>query len=240
MRGCLSVLLVAVATILVASWLFLPAVAGSVVVGALGAAGFAGSPASATVTSDPPIELLGGHSDRIVIHARDATFHDVRAASVDVTLTDVGLIDRTAATVSGSLTAIRIVPRSGHVVPISSATLSGSSSAIQARLSLSVADVSAIAAAAVTPIAGVAPSRVTVASPDRITIVAKGVTVSGRVAVDGQGGLVFLASGTGLPVAGTIDLIRPGAGVPLLVRTVAMTSSGAILTATIDTAAFGG
>ncbi len=245
MRGCLTFLLLVAVTIVVASWLFLPAVAGGAVVAALASAGFTGSPASATVSSDPPIELLGGHADQIVIHARDATFHDLTATSMDVTLTDVALIQRTAATVSGSLAGIRIVPRSGHVLPITSATLSGSGSAIQATLSLSSADVNAIAASAVTSVAGVAPSRVTMASPDRVTIVVNGITIAGRVAVDGHGGLVFRPAAkslpiAGLPVAGPIDLIRPGPGVPLQIRSVALTASGAVLTATIDASAFSG
>ncbi len=226
MRGCLTFLLLVAVTIVVASWLFLPAVAGGAVVAALASAGFTGSPASATVSSDPPIELLGGHADQIVIHARDATFHDLTAASMDVTLTDVALIQRTAATVSGSLAGIRIVPRS-------------------AILSLSSADVNAIAASAVTSVAGVAPSRVTMASPDRVTIVVNGITIAGRVAVDGHGGLVFRPAAkslpiAGLPVAGPIDLIRPGPGVPLQIRSVALTASGAVLTATIDASAFSG
>jgi hypothetical protein len=240
MRGCLTFLLLVVVTILVASWLFLPAVAGGAVVAALGAGGFMGSPASATVSSDPPIELLGGHADRIVIQARDATFHELSAATVDLTLTDVSLFDRTAGTVSGTLTGIRMVPRSGHVLPVSSAKLSGSSSAIQARLSLSLADVSAIAASALTSAAGGTPSKVTLAAPDKVSIVLSGVTVSGRVAVDDQGGLVFRSTAATLAVAGPIDLIRPGPGLPIRIRTVALTASGAILTATVDPAALSG
>ncbi len=240
MRGCLTLLVLGGVVVLVGSWLFLPLVAGTVVSRELSAAGFEGTATTTVVTSDPPLELLGGHADKIVITARDASFHELSATSLDLTLTDVRLIDRTAATVSGSLAGIRIVPRSGHVLPISSATLAGSGTAIQARLSLSLANVNAIVAAAVTSAAGVAPSRLTLASPDRVTIVVKGITVSGRIAVDGQGGLVFRPAAKGLPVVGTIDLIRPGPGVPLLVRTAELTPLGAVLTATIDLAALSG
>jgi hypothetical protein len=239
MRGCLTFLLVVTATILIASWLFLPAAAGGVVGGALGAAGFAGSPTTVTVTADPPVELLAGHADRVVVQARDATFHELSAATVDVTLTDVGLIDRTAGTVSGTLTGIRIAPPSGRVLPISTAKLSGSSSTIQARLSLSLSDVSAMAATAVTSAAGSAPTKVTLASPDRVSIVVGGVTLSGRVVVDPQGGLVFQpvtaspAAG-GPAIAGPIDLIRPGPGVPFRIRSVELSASGAVLSATVD------
>jgi hypothetical protein len=239
MRGCLT-LLVLVATILVASWLFLPTVAGGVVDGALGQAGFAGSPTDVSVSSDPPIELLAGHADRVIVHATDVTYRVLTAATVDVTLTDVNLINRTAGTVDGTLTGIRIRPASGHVLPVSSATLSGSGSAIQARLSLSLADVSATAASAVTSVAGSAPSKVTLASPDKATIVVSGVTVAGRVVVDAQGGLVFRPSRKGPLIAGPIDLIRPGPDMPLRIRTIALTASGAILTATIDPTAFSG
>ena len=239
MRGCLT-LLVLMATILLASWLFLPTVAGEVVDGALGQAGFAGSPTDVSVSSDPPIELLAGHADRVIVHATDATYRELTAATVDVTLTDVSLINRTAGTVGGTLTGIRIRPASGHVLPVSSATLSGSGSAIQARLSLSLADVSAMAASAVTSMTGSAPSNVTLAGPDRATIVVSGITVSGRVVVDAQGGLVFRPTGKGPLIVGPIDLIRPGADMPLRIRTIALTASGAILTATIDPTAFSG
>jgi len=239
MRGCLT-LLVLVAAILVASWLFLPTVAGEVVDGALGQAGFAGSPTEVSVSSDPPIELLAGHADRVIVHATDASYRELTAAAINVTLTDVNLINRTAGTVQGSLTGIRIRPSSGHLLPITSATLSGSGSAIQVRLSLSAADASAMAASAVTSVAGSAPSKVTMASPDKVTIVVGGLTVSGRVVVDAQGGLVFRPTTKGPVIVGPVDLIRPGPGMPLHIRTVALTVSGAILTATIDPAAFAG
>jgi hypothetical protein len=239
MRGCLT-LLILVATVLVASWLFLPTVAGEVVGGALGQAGFAGSPTNVTVTSDPPIELLAGHADRVVVHATDATYRELSAATVDLTLTDVSLINRTAGAVDGTLTGIRIRPASGHLLPVSSATLSGSGSAIQARLSLSLADVSAMASAAVTSMAGSAPSKVTLASPDRATIVVSGITVSGRVVVDAQGGLVFRPTGKGPVIVGPIDLLRPGPDMPLRIRTIQLTATGAILTATVDPTAFSG
>jgi hypothetical protein len=239
MRGCLT-LLVLMATIVVASWLFLPTVAGLVVGGALGQAGFAGSPRDVSVSSDPPIELLAGHADRVIVHATDVTYRDLTATTADLTLSDVNLINRTAGTVDGTLTGMRIRPASGHLLPVTSVTLSGSSSAIRARLSLSVADVSAMAASAVTSMAGSAPSKVTLASPDKATIVVSGITVSGRVVVDAQGGLVFRPTGKGPLIVGPIDLIRPGPDMPLRVRSIALTASGAILNATIDPTAFSG
>jgi hypothetical protein len=236
-RGCLTFLLVVAATILVASWLFLPAAAAGVMTGALGAAGFTGTGTALTVTADPPIALLALHADRIHVRSTNAVFHEVRMARVDLTLGDVGLLDRTAGSVDGMLTGVEIDQPGGPPIHASSVVLAGSSAALRATLTLSTEDVSAIAGLAVAAVAGTSPSRVTLGSPDRVTVVVGALSLTGRLVVDAAGGLVFRPTAPIGGVTGDVDLIRPGPDVPLRIRTVSLAPTGATITATIDPSA---
>jgi hypothetical protein len=236
-RGCLTFLLVVAATVLIASWLFLPAAAAGVMTGALGPAGFSGSGTALTVTADPPIALLGLHADRIRVRSTNATFHEVRMARVDVSLGDVGLLDRTAGSVDGKLTGVEIDQPGGAPIRASSVVLSGSSAAIRATLTLSTEDVSAIARSAFAGVAGASPSRVTLARPDRVTVVVGAQSLAGRLVVDAAGALVFHPTIPVAGITGDIYLIRPGPDVPLRIRTVSLAPTGATITATIDASA---
>src|SRR4029077_16297804 len=98
-RGCLTSFFVLVAVVLVGASLLLPAAASALVTGAVGLAGFNGSNEQVTVTTNSPLELIGLHADRIRLRATKASFHEVRMASVDVTLDDGAFVDRTAGAV---------------------------------------------------------------------------------------------------------------------------------------------
>jgi len=239
-RGCLTFLLVVAATVLIASWLLLPAAAAEVMTGAIGAAGFSGTGTAVTVTAEPPIALLALHADRVRVRSTNATFHEVRMARVDVTLGDVALLDRTAGSVDGTLTGVEIDPPGGPPIHASSVVLSGSSAAIRATLSLSTEDVTAIARSAVAAVAGASPSRVTLASPDRVTVAVGDQSLAGRLVIDAGGALVFHPTTPVGRITGDVDLIRPGPDVPLRIRTVSLTPTGATITATIDASALGG
>jgi hypothetical protein len=240
MRGCLTFLIVLFAVALIGGWFALPPLAGAAVTGGLGLAGFSGSNTSVTVTADPPLELATLHADGVRLMSSDATFQQLRMATVDVTLKDVHLLDRTAGAVSGTLTGLRFAPATGPEVQISTAKLSGSGKNITATLTLSLADASAIASSAVRAQIGATPSSATLTAPDRVNVVVSGTAVGGRLHVDAGGGLVFQPSDTSGVFSTAVDLIRPGPGVPIHLRTVTVTASGVTLGATLDPQMFGG
>jgi hypothetical protein len=240
MRGCFMSIFLVPALLLIAGWFLLPSLASGVVTAGLGFVGFAGSDEEVTVSADPPVELLGLHADRIRIRATNASFHELRFDSLDVTLGDVGLLDRTAGSVKGTFTGVRFTPVSGPTVAITSVAVTGSGTNMRATLTISTADLRALAVAAVKENAGAAPSKVTFAAPDRATIVVGGQTVAGRLVVDAGGGLVFRPTTTPAGFDGPIDLIRPGPGVPFRLRSIALTSAGATIAGTLDPSIFGG
>ncbi|HTC86247.1 MAG TPA: hypothetical protein VK656_06060, partial [Candidatus Acidoferrum sp.] len=222
------------------AWFALPVVAGPIVVGALGLAGFSASDEHVTVTAAPPIELAALHADRIHLTANKATFQGVTMSSIDLTLDDVALLDRTAGAVSGTLTGVRMAPQNGPVVTIASVSLSGTGTDIEAILALSPADVNAVASGAIRAALGGTPSKVTLAAPDKATVVVNGVTVSGRLVVDAAGTLAFRPSKIVGGFQGQVELMAPGPAVPFHISTVTVTPTTVILTGVVDPALFGG
>src|SRR5512145_3034214 len=106
MRGCLAVVVLAAVFSVAAIWLAGPPIASGLVTVGLRMAGFEAEQTTVTVTTDPPTDLLTGRADEVRIRAADATFGGLTASSVDLVLTDVGLLDRSAGAVRGRLDGI--------------------------------------------------------------------------------------------------------------------------------------
>jgi len=241
MRGCLTFLLLVVAIVLVAAWFVLPPVAGAAVAAGLVAAGFNGTDTRVTVTADPPLELATAHADQVHVTSSNASFRQVTMSTVDVTFTDVQLLDRTAGGVSGTMTGLRITTAGGGTTRVGTARLSGSGSDVRVALELSSADAIALATSAVRAAVGAAPSKVTLTSPDRVQLVVRGLSVGGRLAIDADGGLVFRPASTTGPFSSPVDLIRPGPAVPIRLRNVLVGRGGTVnLSGAIDPSSIGG
>jgi hypothetical protein len=117
--------------------------------------------------------------------------------------------------------------------------LSGPSSDLRAILTLSTAGIRALVSAAVQTELGAPATKVTLTAPDKVAVVTSGVSVRGRLVVDGSGGLAFLvASPPGL--VGSLEIIRPSSTQPLHFTSVALRASGATVTAIVDPSFFGG
>jgi hypothetical protein len=239
-RGCLTTFFVLIALLLVACWLFLPAITSGAVDRSLGLAGFDGRDRRVTVDASSPFELVALHADSIRVQATDASYRGLLIGTVDVTLHDVALVDRTAGSIDGTLTTVQFTAADGTPITVASIGLSGSGTAVDATIALSPAQIRTIAATAVERTIGTVPTKVTLVAPDRATVVVGGRSVSGRLVVDAGGGLVFQPAGTTGPVAGPIDLIRPGPDVPLRLRSISVGPSGATVGGSIDPALFRG
>jgi len=238
-RGCLTSFFVLVALGLVASWILLPPIAAGAIDQGLQLAGFQGSGRRVTVGATPPLELLTLHADTVRVQAADVTYHGLQVGSVDVTLGDVALFDRTAGRIDGTLTGVSFSGVDGLPVSVASIGLSGTGGVVDATIALSAAEVRSLASKAVKAATGTAPTKMTLAAPNKVAVTIGKKTVSGTLDVDDAGGLVFVPSAGG-PLAGPIDLVRPGPDVPLRLESVTVGPAGATLTGTVDPAIFRG
>lgn len=239
MRGCLTWFFALFAIVLVATWLFAPAVAAGLVSAGLGTAGFESADKKVTVIADPPIELLTLRADKVRVQATSATFAGLTIGSVDLTLGGVGLVGRQADSVDGTLTGVGVPTMLGSAANITSVGLSGPSSDLRAIITLSLKDVQALASAAVEGQLGQTPTKVSLTAPDKVTVVASGLNVRGRLVVDKGGGLVLVTTSPA-GFSGPIDILRPGPTQPLRLTGITLRTNGATLTAIVDPSFFGG
>jgi hypothetical protein len=225
MRGCLFTLLLAAAVVTLVVFLGLPALAAGVVTAGLTAAGLHADDTTVTVQASPPTDLLSGHADRVIVHATDATFRGLAIGSLDLALSAVDVLDRTAGQVDGTLTDV-VLPEAAGGASLSTVTISGGGDRLLASTVVSKADVEALVADEVERRTGARPASVRLVAPDRLIVRAGGETIKGRFAAVGGDLVVGLTSGPG---EGTdVVLLRGGEDLPLEIRAVEVTSDGAL------------
>ena len=228
-RGCLTFLVLVVATAALAGWFLLPVAAGVLIADRLHDAGFSGTDTRITVIADPPLALATLHADRVHVTSTDATFHGLLIGSVDLTVSDVRFVERTAGAVTGTLSDLRIGSGLGGDWSVASARLSGTSTDISITLDLSLEDAERMAAAAVERQLGERPTSVTLVAPDMIRFEAGGTAAGGRLVVDDQARLVFRPGGAAGSLIGSIVLISPGPDTPIRLSSVVVRSAGITL-----------
>lgn len=234
MRGCLFTLALAAVLVFVVVNLGLPAVAAGVLTGAVTAAGFQAPDTVITVSSDPTTELLTLHADRVHLTATNATFRELAIGGVDVTLTDVNGIARTAGSVDGTLTDVAVSGLPTGPMSLKEIDLAGGGDAITATAVVANADAEALVSDAVQRASGTRPTSVTLASPDLVTVVVAGAKVSGHFLVTATGDLaVKIDDGPG---AGTQTvLLKGGQDLPITLTKVSIGSAGNLrLTGTLS------
>lgn len=233
MRGCLTFLVLLVTVAAIAGWFLLPVAAGVLIGDRIQETGFRGTGTQITVEADPPLALATLHADRIHVTSTQAQFNGLFIGTVDVTASDVNLLERTAVSIKGAFTNLRLTSGTGTWT-VSSATVSGSGSDARVTLRLDAEDASLMAAAAVERRIDERPTGVTLIAPDRIRFVAGGTTVGGRLVAEDGGRLVFEPGDAAGSLLGSIDLLIPGPDVPLRVTSVDVTPDGITLVGAID------
>jgi hypothetical protein len=231
-RGCLVTIAALIVAIGVAAWFLLPPAAGAVAEAALVAAGFHADTSTVTVESDPPLRLLTLSADTARIRATNVLFRGVEAASADITLGDVAVIDHSFKTLEGTLKGVRFQPGHGPELGVPLVHLSGTPDRVRATLDVPAADAEAMAAAAVQGAVGIAPSRTVLAAPDRVAITVGGRTINGRLAVAADGSLALIAP-AGSPV-GSVALVSPSAELPIRVESFRIVDGGLTVVVTLD------
>jgi hypothetical protein len=228
--GCLVRLLALLAFVAGLVWVALPIGAGWLVTNALGAAGFHGTATVVDVNSTPPYLLLVGHADTVRIRSNDIAVNGLRASTLDLRFGKVDLFSRSIGTVDGTLTGVQTEAADGEPLTIDAVTLTGSATATQATMKLSLAQAQSLAATQLA--ARGLPGTVALAAPDKVTITALGHSEQARLVVS-DGSLIVVPATAG---STAIPLITPSASNPFRVTGVAVAPTGLTLTGTVDVA----
>jgi hypothetical protein len=192
-RGCLFILVLAAAVLSAAAWFGSPILASSVISGALDNAGYHAASSTVTATSDPPIKLLLGRADRVEIAGTDVDFRTFHAASLDLVVTDVDVLGRTAGRMSGRIDGAEMITSAGETTT-ADVTIDGVASGADASIVVDAATIVRVVKGTFQQKFGVAVSSVKLIAPDTLRISAPGATVEGQVLVDPDGAIAFSTS----------------------------------------------
>ena len=229
MRSCLIQLLITAAVIFALLWFGLPFGASWLATNALGASGFTGTDTKVEVSANVPPRILLGHADRITLTSKQVFVGDLHAAAIDLTLGNVDLLNRTAGTVTGTLTGVSVPAANGEPATIDTAVLDGSGTSATATLSISSAEVQSLAASQLKAQTGIV-GTVKLAAPDKVTVTIHGTSQPGHLVVNG-GALQLVPVSDAQP---TVILIDAGGGNPFQLQSVAVDGTGVTLVGTMD------
>lgn len=195
MRGCLFILVLATAVLGAFAWFGSPVLASTVIGGALQNAGYHAATSTVSATSDPPPKLLLGRADRVEIRGTDVDFRTFHAESLDLVLTDVDVVGRTAGHISGRITGAELTTNDG--APTSAdVDIDGTAAAAGARIVVDGATVDRVVEAAMNAKFGVTVTSTALVAPDVLRISAAGTTIEGRLVID-DGGAIALSTALG-------------------------------------------
>ena len=193
MRGCLFVLVLAAAVLSGVAWFGPPVLASTLIAGTLENAGFHATSSTVTATSNPPPKLLLGRADRVEIAGTDVDFRTFHAASLDLVLTEVDVLGRTAARISGRITGAEMITTAGEATS-ADIDIEGAASAAKATIVVDAATVSRVVKATFQQKLGVAVTTTELVAPDKLRITTPGSTVEGQLVVDSSGAIAFSTS----------------------------------------------
>jgi hypothetical protein len=218
MRGCLSVLVLAVVFVAAGTWFAGPPAAGFLMETALVTAGLECDDLEVTVETEPRWELVGGRADRVRIVATDARYRGLRVDRVAVDLRDVGLIDRRAGEVDGVLTGVVLADGPAAGLPIPTIRLTGGQGRVQATVEADAIAAAQLFERRIRDASGRDVSGAAIQAPDRLSFTTSGVVLSGRLAVVG-GALILRPDGPGAAALGEVVLVEAGV-LPITLRSV--------------------
>jgi hypothetical protein len=190
MRGCLFVLTAAALLVAVLAWFASPLLASAAIGIALQNGGFSATTQTVTATSDPPPKLLLGRADRVEIRASGVAFRTFHAQSLDLVLTDVDVVARTAATITGSVDAASVTTADG-IPTQADLRIDGPATSAAAEIVVAGATVDRVVRATFADEVGVAITRTELVAPDILRIITPAATLEGRLVIDGTGAVAL-------------------------------------------------
>lgn len=201
--------------------LLLPAVAGGLVGLGLEAAGLRAEELSVRVEANPPLRLLAGRADRVVVEGTSVRWDGTTADALAVTLDDVDLFARRAGSVDGRLEGVEATGPVGTLV-IARVEIAGPGDGPTTRLFVTPAETTRVVLALARGV-GLVEGRVVLAPPDRVELDVAGRRLTARVAVvDGS----VVVEGGGLP---RLVVLEAGAASGLEIRSVVIGTDGGLV-----------
>ena len=227
MRGCLSVIVLAVLFLTVAIWFGGPPLASAIVTSTLTGTGFTSDTLDVEVRAEPPLTLAVGRASSISIDATGVSWNNLKLASLSLNLRSVDLIARTATSADGELGGVTFTGTGGQPI-VADVELSGPADAARATITVDVATVTRMALAAFDADFGVRPSSATLIAPDIIQVKVGGLTLNGHLSVARDGSIVATANGS------TSRILAPDPSLPVHLTGLAVTPTELELRGTID------
>jgi hypothetical protein len=227
MRGCLSVLVLAALFIGVAAWFGGPTIAGALVTSGLAASGLDARRTDVRVEADPPIAVATGRADRVVVVADDVDWNGLEARSLDLTLEDVDLLGRRAATVEGRMIGVEL-PNVEPAGSLATVRIEGPADGATTTVTIDGGTFEAMAMAAFEERLGVEPDSATLEEPDVIRVRAGPVELAGSMEVAPDGSIEV-----DTPL-GTVTVVGSNDSLPLTLTDVGVDNGALVLTGTFD------
>ena len=229
MRSCLFQVIAAIVVVLAVLWFALPPVASAVATAALNSSGFSGTDTKVEVSSSPPLALLTLRADRVHITATNAGIAGLHCDSLDVTLGDVGLLNRSMDTVSGTLRGVQVSAPSGDPIDIDTITLGGPGTATIATATLTMPEAQALAESQLRIQTGLT-GTIKLKAPNVVVLSLAGRSATGRL-ITANGALILVPDSNALP---SVTLIAPSDSNPLHVNSVLVGSDNVTLVSTVN------
>lgn len=228
MRGCLFVLLLGLAVLAGVAWLGGPPIAGIVVTTTLTAGGLTAETLDVDVESDPPIAVAIGRVDLLTITGTNVAWNDIAASSMELELTDVDLVGRTAEDTAGRFVDVVIESPDDEPVLVD-IDFAGPADAADTTIAIDRASIQRLAAGAFETQLGIVPESVDLVGPDTIRFSAAGQSVDGRLSVTASGAVEARTP------LGTFEVLD-GGGLPLEITDLAVGPGGLEITGLLDVA----
>ena len=226
MRGCLFVLVLGLAVLGGVAWFGGPPIAGALVTTTLTASGLTADELDVRVETDPPIAIAVGRVDRLTIIGSDVTWNDLIASSMDLVLTDVDLVGRSAGEADGRFVDVVIEAPDDEPVLVD-VTFAGPADAAATTIAIDRASTERLAVGALEAELGITPESVELVAPDRVRFTAAGQEVDARLAIATSGGIEATS------LLGTFEVIDVG-GLPLELTDLSIGQAGLELTGLLD------
>ncbi len=230
MRGCLFVLILAGAVLAGAAWFGSPVLASTVIAAGLQNAGYHAASGTISATSNPPPKLLIGRADRVEIVGAGVDFRTFHAASLDLVLTDVDVVARTAGHISGRIDGAELTSPEGPTAR-ADVTVEGSGRAADASIVVPGTSVDQAVKAAFQARFGVAVTSTDLVAPDVLRIGTTSATIEGRLAIDSTGGIVLSTP------LGASPILHLDPSFPLRLRAVSVDAGNLRIDAVLDVSA---
>jgi hypothetical protein len=227
-RGCFFVLVLGVVLLAGIAWFGSGPLAAAAIGAVLGGSGYRATTSEITATADPPPRLLLGHADQVSITGSNVDWRALHAGNLSLTLDDVDLFGRTAATIRGSISDARLDDGSGGSAPVTSIQLTGPADAAKTTIVVDPAAVRAAIIAAAARQFGVTIDDVQLVAPDRLELVTALGTLGGSLTIDGDGALAFATR------FGTVPILSVDPSLPLRLTDVAVVDGALQLEGVLD------